>query len=174
MKRLTTTLLLLVGLSSLQAQVMDWYGLVIIPEIKDANFLVVKVDSIGAKCQKGRELVYCTEAEMAHDSKLVDLRRKQFSAIDQSQLSLFPISIDSLDFGYYKNKEKYRYLIDYDYDLLTVEKTNNAVIYLKLDFLLIDRKTNEILGRSLQYDLQDPFGPMDLMIDELLEINSSE
>jgi|TARA_B110000091_G_C13804702_1_gene471930 hypothetical protein len=31
-------------------QTVDWYELVIIPQLKDADFLVVQIDSVGEKC----------------------------------------------------------------------------------------------------------------------------
>ena len=157
-----------------KCQTIDWYELVIIPELQNANFLVVQVDSVGKKCEVKRELRYCTEPEEAHDFKVIDLQKKQFQALNGISLHWKLVNENSLEEGENADKEKYRYLIDYDFDLIGIDKGRNSVIYLKLDFILIDRVTGNILGRSMQYDLNDPFEPMELLIDELIEMNTSE
>lgn len=156
------------------SQSIDWYELVIVPEIQKAHFLVVEVDSMGKKCRKREEPVFCTVAEEAHDFKLQSLREKQLEALKTLRLNWTLVNEDSLKSETYADTDKYRFIIDYDFDLIGLEKVRKSLIYLKLDFLLIDRKTNYILGRSSQYDLNDPFEPMELMIDELIELNSSE
>jgi hypothetical protein len=113
-------------------------------------------------------------AEEAHDFKLQSLREKQLEALKTLNLKWTLVKEDSLKSEKYKDTVKYPFIIEYDFDLIGLEKVRKSLIYLKLDFLLIDRKTNYILGRSSQYDLNDPFEPMELMIDELIEMNSSE
>lgn len=156
------------------SQSIDWYELVIIPQIGEAKFLIVEVDSVGKRCRVGRENQYCTESEEAHDIKVADLKRKQLEALRSLSLGWKLVAEDSLETSENSDKEKYRYLIDYDFDLIGIDKGRSSVIYLKLDFLLIDRITGKIVGRSMQYDLKDPFEPMELLIDELIEINSFE
>jgi hypothetical protein len=177
MDRIGFCISLLLGVLFIQevsSQSIDWYELVIIPEIKNAQFLVVEVDSMGMKCRKRDEPIYCTVAEEAHDFKLQSLREKQLEALKTLNLKWTLVKEDSLKSEKYKDTVKYPFIIDYDFDLIGLEKVRKSLIYLKLDFLLIDRKTNYILGRSSQYDLNDPFEPMELMIDELIEMNSSE
>ena len=155
-------------------QTIDWYELVIIPEITDANFLIVRVDSVGKKCLFKREYHYCTEPEEAHDYKVLSLQKQQLQALKGSQLNWKIVSENALDKGENADKQKYRYIIDYDFDLIGIEKGRGSVIYLKLDFILIDRATGNILGRSMQYDLNDPFESMELLIEELIDMNSLE
>jgi len=156
------------------SQSIDWYELVIIPELNAAKFLVVRVDSVGKKCNVKREYVYCTEPEEAHDSKVLQLRKTQKEALKGVPLEWKLVDGSELEIGQNADKSQYRYLIDYDFDLIGLDKGRGTVIYLKLDFLLIDRITGKILGRSMQYDLKDPFEPMELLIDELIEINTLE
>ncbi|GEM_PF-3657373 len=155
------------------AQTIDWYELVIVPELEQAGFLVVRVDSVGKKCSNKRNLVYCSRTEEVHDNEVAKLRDKQLESLEGVWIKWKMISADSLEVEEFADKSKYRYIIDYDYDLLGLEKEKSSLVYLKLDFLLIDRVSGNIMGRSMQYDLNDPFEPMELLLDELLDMNSS-
>ena len=50
-------------------QTIDWYELVIIPELKDADFLVVQVDSVGEKCLLKRYIVIAQSPDKSTISK---------------------------------------------------------------------------------------------------------
>lgn len=163
---------LLIGFSNLKAQDIDWYEVIIIPELQNAHFLVVDVDSVGKKCRNrdGRS-AYCTLAEKTHDRKLKHLHEKQKESLKNMDMKWTIVDSDSLVSEKYDDKEKYRFIIDYDYDLIGVEKNRTSLIYLKLDFIIIDRISGKILGRTMKYDITHPFKSMEVLVDELHKIN---
>lgn len=156
------------------AQEIEWYDLIVISKYRNASFLLMEIDSIYPKCQHGRKMAYCTTAESVHDSKVIDLRDSQKETLMQLGSNYQLVSRDSINKGRFADLRKFPYLIDYDFDLLSVEKNKATNVYLKLDFLLIERETKKVVARSNHAHLYNPFESLDYLINELEKFKSSE
>ena len=167
-------MLLCVSALHCSSQAVDWYELIVIPDLQNASFLVSRVDSVHKKCHVRDELRYCTDAEYAHDYRVPSLRDEQVKAIKKTLIKCILVSKDSLTNGTFSDLKKYPFLIDYDYDLIGLETGHRENFFLKLDFILIERTTGNILGRSMQYDIEEPFNPMSKLLQELSEFHASE
>ncbi|UTW60732.1 hypothetical protein KFE98_11795 [bacterium SCSIO 12741] len=158
---------------SLFGQKVEWYEVVVVEEWQKVKFLVTSLDSIGMKCHDRRgDKMYCTEAEEIHDSKLRGLRAAQEMAIDEANISVREVSVESLESNAALKSENYPFLIDYEYDLVSIEKTSSTVIYLKYDFILIDRRNGQIVARSQNHNLEKPFLGLEYLMEELEELSN--
>ncbi|MGB0390123.1 MAG: hypothetical protein ACPGD5_01035 [Salibacteraceae bacterium] len=157
---------------SLNAQEVEWYDLIVISKFRSTNYLLMEIDSIYPKCKQGRKKEYCTTAERIHDSKVVDLRESQKNTLKQLNSNYQLVSQSSIHDATYADFRKYPFLIDYD--LLSIEKNKATNVYLKLDFLLIERETKRVIARSNHTHLYDPFESLDYLIDELEKFKLSE
>ena len=156
------------------SQKVDWYELVIIPDLQNVTFLVIEVDSINQKCSVREEPTYCTDAEHAHDYKVPSLRKKQEKAIKKSGLKCELVRREDLNKEKFAQLEKYPFVIEYDFDLIALETGFQEQFFLKLDFLLLDRSTGNIIGRSMQHNIEEPFEPMHELFDELRNFQELE
>lgn len=161
------TFSILFSIQHISAQSIDWLETVIIEEFSAKPILLKEMDSLKQRCLVARELKYCTESERLFDSKVPDFRSQMNEFVQKSELN-----IEIWTTGQKLDTVNYRFLIDYDFDLMNVAKKRSLIHYLKFDFIIIDLKNNRTVGRSSCLDENDPFEGFEYLLEQLQEFQS--
>lgn len=162
-----TCLALFIGNNGV-GQEVDWLNTIIIEEYRGHEILVKEIDSVGERCINGRKRVYCSYSEQLYDKRVLELRSQQNEIVTSYNLSVnvSDVQLEDVD------KEKVRFYIDYDFDLMNVAKERTSLYYLKFDFLVIDVQTNEIVGRARAEHLKNPFEALEQLLEDIKEFQN--